>query len=755
MLNAKPLSIIFLSILLISLIGCSNENEEKAAQVDKEHSEQERNADPSASRFGDIVDYLDILEKRLVPETKRIDFKGEEAKNHILRGWHRAEKNSRWAKKRASLLFCSYSSSSDIELDILCRAFPSAGGKPQTMSVFLNDNAVDSVTISEKGFENVKIRLPGARLNSGINFLDLAFSYANQPATLYGNKDGRFLSVCFKSMDFSSNKNVRFEQGTELHQGANSRIDHILEISSGFRVIGECAIPAGASAALEILGQNGALVALELTEANPKFDRIVPAAKEGLIKIRLASRGNSHQSVIWKKINIGLPGKQQEVAYSPGSEGFSKIRKPDIMFYIVDALRQGHVSCYGYERKTTPKADEFSNDGALFRNAYTSTTWTKPSGASLLTGLLPNRHGAVDRNDKLVEELKTMPEILRENGYYTVAFSTNGNISETFGFTQGFDEFISLGKDPVTLSSYSDQLNVKIIEFIEEYVRQPERKPLFLFIWTVDPHSPYTPRESVKELFDIDQFDPIDTYDFGLLAKIHRGEIKVSDSQKKYIVTRYDQEVFFNDISFGAVLDSFRKNGLYEDAFIVFTADHGEEFFDHNGMGHGATLYNELIRIPLIIKSDRLENKDYRAPVQLLDILPTLLDLLGIAEPYKLDGTSLFAEHGDDRTLYFDTVKSGHIKKAAIYRDKKLILNMAFSRTDHFADLGVFESYALEDATDEHPLPISGLEDEYRKQLVFAYIFQKNASGIKQYESSEAEISQELDQHLKDLGYVK
>jgi membrane-anchored protein YejM (alkaline phosphatase superfamily) len=186
--------------------------------------------------------------------------------------------------------------------------------------------------------------------------------------------------------------------------------------------------------------------------------------------------------------------------------------------------------------------------------------------------------------------------------------------------------------------------------------------------------------------------------------------------------------------------------GVYRDAVVIVTADHGEAFNEHGDVGHGSSLHNELIRIPLIIKAPPLSKGAHEERVQHTDLFPTLLDLLGLEPPYPLDGVSLLRLADPKRTLFFDLAT---YNSTAVLDEKKII----FTGAKHAALTGVpsLEVYALTDPDEERPLELEGFRDQISLQKL---LFHRNTPGPFGSKGREAKITKELEEKLKALGYV-
>lgn len=314
-----------------------------------------------------------------------------------------------------------------------------------------------------------------------------------------------------------------------------------------------------------------------------------------------------------------------------------------IIIYVVDCLRADHVSCYGYHRQTTPSIDNLAQDSILFENAFSPSTWTKPVAASLLTSLYSPAHGLRMRTDVLKWDIHTLPELLRDHGYVTLAISTIGNVSSSLGIGKGFDRFIDLYKEPSLLAKrpvadvkyeklyhekqgevifpLAEDINEALFPWIDEHFHQH----LFAFIWAMDPHDPYNPPEGWKLYVDPKYKGRMDGS--RELAKQAR---RPEDLQ--HLVNLYDSEVAYTDHCFGQLIAYLKRKGIYDETAIFILGDHGEAFGDHGHMLHGHLPFEEIIRVPLVMKLPGQSHAGQRVSglVSLLDIMPTILDLANV-----------------------------------------------------------------------------------------------------------------------------
>lgn len=300
-------------------------------------------------------------------------------------------------------------------------------------------------------------------------------------------------------------------------------------------------------------------------------------------------------------------------------------RSPDnVVVVVIDTLRRDHLATYGYERQTAPFLDRLAREGAVF-DGLSPTSWTKPATASLLTGLHPLRHQAVGRLDSVPEPVVTLAERLREEGYRTLGISANGWISRFFGFDQGFDELAVV--DDLW---YAEEVNRRLQPRLDRL-----RPPFFLYVHYVDPHAPYEPRTA---------------WDGGALSDPTPVAMEALDAfsirqRPPELMTRvrdlYDGEIRGADRGLEELVRELERRGLMKNTLLVVTSDHGEEMEDHGRMSHGLSLYEEVVRVPLVFHAPHRIPAGRHGIASLMDVVPTLMDFLGLeAKEESLDGVS-------------------------------------------------------------------------------------------------------------------
>jgi arylsulfatase A-like enzyme len=350
------------------------------------------------------------------------------------------------------------------------------------------------------------------------------------------------------------------------------------------------------------------------------------------------------------------PGRSlPEPGDMPRLHGPDPSEKPNLIIISIDTLRADHLGAYGYERATSPNIDALAEEGALFENCIAQSSWTPTSVGSLFTSFYPPQHGSFGRDRiPLAPANLTIAEILRDRGYHTAAFSSSPFIHPDFGFGQGFIDFMF---DP---AEKAESLNALAFEWL----KQTRSGPVFLYVMYFDPHFPYTPPPPYDRMFQRgrggkDLWEPSRVTRLNSLFDLNAT---VGRETYEFLKSRYDGEVAYADAQLGFLLAAMKKAGLLENAVLVVTADHGEEFLEHGAFGHGNTLYTEVLRVPLIIKAAAVTRAGTRIKktVRQIDLMPTALELLGVEAPHKVEGESLVnllkdPDSGPDRPAYAAT----------------------------------------------------------------------------------------------------
>jgi arylsulfatase A-like enzyme len=428
---------------------------------------------------------------------------------------------------------------------------------------------------------------------------------------------------------------------------------------------------------------------------------------------------------------------------------------PNVVLIVIDTLRTDGIGCYGAGRNTSPHIDALASEGIRFARAYSTAPWTKPAVASILTGLYPSAHGADDLRVPLPWKVSTLAEILGENGYATAAVVSHTLIGSRHQYQQGFDKYLQ-PKVLRTRELSTDHVTTSALRFVRQLAERDG--PFFLFVHYFDPHYPYMPRPEVG-------------YAGAGVGRLQGGEpVKdlvemlpsMTPEELAFVRALYDEEIHFTDAGVGRLLDGLSEAGLADETLVVLTADHGEEFGERGWIGHTRTLYEELVRVPMIL---RLPGGDHagrvvETPVSVVDVAPTVLDLAGIgapesafhgrsllpalgAEPAEPAGAAVLVEV-DYEPPRADAKFPRLHRRALVLGRHKLIRDELSGRVELYDVIS--DPHERDDRAAAQPEVVRALQDEMDRQLELL----DAGSGA----GERLELSPEQLEHLRALGYV-
>jgi arylsulfatase A-like enzyme/uncharacterized membrane protein YbhN (UPF0104 family) len=441
--------------------------------------------------------------------------------------------------------------------------------------------------------------------------------------------------------------------------------------------------------------------------------------------------------------------------------------RPNVILVMVDTLRADHLDCYGSDHVPTPNLCRVGTDGGTVFDGFAHASWTKPSTASLLTSLVPSSHQTMSKPSALPEEIETVAEVLQERGYTTGAFVSNTNLTESFGFAQGFDDYHYLGPDylfgakesssklvlyqilrrvwfmlPLGLQFgdfYQDSAVVNANAF--EWLEQRKDDRFFLFLHYMDVHDPYFEH-------------PYNGKGIARASNQHPPLALAEEMQRLYV-----GEIGYLDENFGHLLAKLEELDVYDDTVIVLTSDHGEEFGEHGGFWHGLTLYDEQIRVPLLVKWKQGEPlappESLDRPARLIDVAPTLIQRAGAAVPEAMQGIDLATDpsqlDANDGLVFSEENHEGNVLRAMrTQRWKWIEANEGNPRGLPTEELFDMEADPGETAS------VLGDEVAMARELkLHADGQQLQAESGRIGESRAADVSAEERAALEALGYVE
>ena len=420
----------------------------------------------------------------------------------------------------------------------------------------------------------------------------------------------------------------------------------------------------------------------------------------------------------------------------PAPEVLFKKPYPDIFIFLIDACQASHLSLYGYKRKTSPNIEKLAKDSLVFDNAYTTAGFTRATVASIFSGLFPEHHKVRVLRASLDRRLLLLPEFLKGRGYRTAIFTASANVSSTFGFSQGIDEFFGY------YGKWASGMERKMPGDFLHWVSR-NSAPRFAYLHFMEPHFPIIPPPPFRNMFKKrPRKNPV------ILRLRKMKSFTPEDVQD--VVDDYDSTIAYIDSVLGRIWDRLRKMGVYENSMIVFLSDHGEALYEHGAFGHGPIVYEEMTHIPLVVKFPSYMNLKGRvkALVQVTDIFPTIASLFGVKLP--LDGKSLLKayaqrEQGDEFTVSRNFLNPGTY--GIRWRNFYYIINMG-----NFQE----ELYDLK----ENP----GLNIDEKNRPLFLYLRGKflkwllkyqNLSMVEKKINLKKKLSKRELENLRSLGYIK
>lgn len=428
---------------------------------------------------------------------------------------------------------------------------------------------------------------------------------------------------------------------------------------------------------------------------------------------------------------------------------------PNIILISVDSLRPDHLGCYGYFRDTSPNIDCLADDSVLFTNSVSTTTWTLPAHISMLTSLYPEAHQVLNDRFRLSEKAVVCAEVLKNAGYRTAGFVSGPYLHSRFGYNQGFDLY-----DDYTIKfssnedSHSGITSPRLHRRVSSWIERNHAQPFFLFVHYWDVHYDYTPPQPFDTKFDEDYRGNITAINFERNQRINPHMPK---RDLEHVLALYDGEIAFTDSYIGKLLDQLKRLVIYDKTMIIFTADHGDEFFEHGVKGHRKNLFDTTLEVPLCIKfpNNKWAGVQISRQVGIVDIVPTFLDYLDIEPANLLQGRSLlpliegenpkskifyFADlHGNQKCVRTDRYKYIIFWKRVLFWNKK--------------SLSLFD--LKKDEAEQNNLVSLDQENKKRLHRILIRSIDNSRVIAEDLGKSKAEYSEEFIKQLKDLGYME
>lgn len=481
----------------------------------------------------------------------------------------------------------------------------------------------------------------------------------------------------------------------------------------------------------------------------------------------------------WQEANVDLTGLAGKVVRleltTEGGEGLTGWGEPEIMlppdampapvategaaprnlvFLLIDTQRADAFKTFNDKSDfQTPHFDALAARSLAFNAAYNNENWTKPSVATSLTGVYPVTHDTKSDGAALPEALEMVSQKLKADGFKTAGFVANGYVSDKFGFDKGWDLFrnyIREGRRTEAENVFKDAL-----EWIEKV--GPEDR-FFTYIQTIDPHVPYRSDEVYTKMFFEGAYKgklgpSIEAEEQIALSKTPE---KFTDEDRKWVRAQYQAEVSYHDAMLGNFIKALEEKGRLADTIFVVTNDHGEEIGDHGRWGHGHSLYEELLRAPLVVHYDPLfkPGQTFGEVVEHVDLMPTMVDALGLAPMKGADGVSLMPALKGEPTQWplYSLSEFQTAKRALRVGTWKLVRSTGSGKELYDIQNDPGET---KDLSGSHPLALRYCEVHMGEGMASPQKRQRleDAATRQRFTAGRAQIDPEMRRQLEALGY--
>lgn len=417
----------------------------------------------------------------------------------------------------------------------------------------------------------------------------------------------------------------------------------------------------------------------------------------------------------------------------------------NVLLIVVDTLRADRLGCYGSPRPTSPVIDALASDGTQFARAYSVSSWTMPAVASLLTGLYPSAHGVTGFRRDFPDDVTTVAGLFKEAGYATAAIVSGDLIMANRNFDRDFDFF-----DDRAAGGAASVSTPEVTATAVETLRSFEGQPFFLFVHYFDPHYDYR-RHPQYGLVSSEPGRLSGAEDIWALRAMLDD---MTDEELEHLRHVYDEEIRFTDAGVGELLDELRALGVDDHTAVIITADHGEAFRDHDWLGHTTNLYEEVLRVPLIVRApaDRWRHSLVEEPVSTLSVVPTMLELAGVdLESHPLQAAPLAPSKGGEHDAVFAEVelrsKRKRTNKRSLTRGRFKLIHDILAKDYELYDLAR-DPGETENVVRTQPEIFVSLREELARVTRFA---REQKAAVREA----AEPTPDTMEALRSLGYVE
>ena len=514
----------------------------------------------------------------------------------------------------------------------------------EKLLVYLNGEIVGEPDVARGGLRDVRIEVPAERVRAGENYLLLRSTDTREV-------DGAEVSFEVAEVRIAKGANadapasprpLRTRHGSgdaardALRIAAPGQWSWHLEVpESGTLVLAHAAKGDGVQVSVSATPEDGPWANLKSFESVAAWgrERIDLSGLAGkIVRLDITVRGG--EALLLSEARVATP--KVELGAMPQAR--------HAIVLCIDTMRASKLKAYNRRtRVRTPAFDGVAAAGTVFDRAQSPENWTKPSVASILTSTFPATHGAKDDASRLPQSLDTLGEIYQKAGFKTSSFIANGYVSRAFGFDQGWDHYTNYIREQ--RNTNASNVFKEASDWIEAH-HDDDR--MFVYIQTIDPHVPYDPPDEILRTYDArtDYTGQVQNRRTHLLledAKKRPPRVTFDESDVRRLEALYDGEVTYHDQELAKFLAKLEELGIEDETIFVVTSDHGEEFNDHGSWGHGHSIFQELIHVPLVVRWPGVTEAGSRVPqvVSTMDIGPTILEATGVTVPASFEGRSL------------------------------------------------------------------------------------------------------------------
>jgi arylsulfatase A-like enzyme len=617
------------------------------------------------------------------------------------------------------------------------------------LTVYVDGETVGLARLPTDGsYATVELTIPAERLHVGENMVQLRIPQTGvlpQPAASGGAITNAGVLIDWirlgDATDPHGDEAPPAPEALATSQGGHARLaipdgwtlGYTMEIPEGAHLTGT----AEGEGSIEVLAQRDGSGETRVGRiASGAFDLDLSALEGSVARLDLRASGS---------LRLADPS----VVTFDGGPTATRPTLRNVLVYLTDTLRADKLHPYRESsRVRAPALDAWAQGAATMLRGHGQENWTKPSVATLLSGLFPWEHHATTEEAVVPADVQLLSERLGRE-FHSGAFIANGFCSDRFGFRQGWDTFRNYIREG--LRTQAQFVAADVISWLDQ---RPQDQPFFLYVHTVDPHVPYLPPADMLALYDPDPYEgPVDfNRDRELLEHVKSGSLQIDERDRVRLEALYDGEITYHDAHFGSIVEALERRGLADETIVIFTADHGEEFFDHGSVGHGHSVYEELINVPLIVRIPGVTDGGVRLEdsVGLVDVLPTIYDALGREIPDDLSGESflplLLGETADAPrvavTGFMEGWRAVNVGRLKLIQrtERRVMLHDLVEDPDELTDVAESRPIAVRYARGLLGLHLAGVERPSRRRA--------------EIREERLEIDAETRRQLEELGYA-